>query len=653
MMYNDDYALKREEDGTLTVVMGRDRRPPSPEPPSSPCAGQHRITPLGMKEGWQNSERKIVVVRAVHNCSKLNAAVIMNDEASARTVLKSELSTEELNRFDCSGSPALCEAAYHNRHNIAKLLLYHPTIDVDVRNSLGLTPLCIAAGNALDFPKMTEMLLSRKAQVNVRAKDGRSPLHIAAEGGRYRIVCRLMNTKSISEDILISTYRDGGIFCPPPIILAAANGHGNIVDYLLAYFPHTPSIVKDARLLLWSRHVLDFAMSGRYSFNDQDALAALQINIEAESHHSPPVTAYGNLHEMSTVQELEAFSSLPGAEGICGRVFQALIILERNLGLSNKLVGQCCYMAIAVFKTFNKHEIVFRLLVRIFEGMFLMERSILNLGLSMMPSHLHVTLSLFLAGQFWKQIRELTEARYNINFVPFINGLVNALDTILSLKELQPCQRAEHWGESFQTDFTHLVALIACALLSAKTRIRPSNEPSLDEIGLNIVSKYDRYASENFTSLVHLVLRRAKGITEILKCSGIGAKNALLSYSLLIEALVHWGCSKYLNMPYKQFFCKGELPLHMSVRLAEMDPCYLQVVNILLCHGAHYDGVADSGICPSKIATRDQLKACFDINPLPLACLTSKAIINNRLPYREMSCLPPVVKRFIAYHDSS
>ena len=653
MSNKKNYRLVKEPDGTLTVVMGTETRPPSPEPPSSPCPNQHMITPLGDKEGLQGREGKLAVVDSVHNCSSLNAAVIMDDEEMVRNILSAiQLSNEELNNFDCSGSPPICEAAYHNRYEIMQLLLNDLRVNVNTANHLGLTALCIAAGNTLDNPKMTEILLSKNADVNIRAKDGRSSLHVAAEGGLYRIVRRLLGT-NVLNDTLTCSYRDGDIFCPPPVIFAAANEHDHIVDQLLAHCPHSPDTIRETKLLLWARNILQSTARGvRRNFKDELAITALRISPLSESNRISSILAYGNLQEISTVEDLEAISNLPLAEEVCTRVFQSLMITERNLGFSNKLVSTCIGSAIHVFKEFGKYETVLLLLARIFDGISLMERTILNRGFNMMPSHLHVTLSFFLVVQFWKRVRELTEANFTIDFIPFVNGLVINLDTILNLREKQPCHKIDHWGEAFQTDFTHLLAILACALLNLKTS-NYSNKSNLHEVGLRVVSKYDSYASANFTSLIHLALRKAGGITEILKCSGMGGKNAMVSYSLLIESLLHWGCSRYMNAPYKQYFCKGELPLHMAVRLAEMDPCYLQVVDTLLCHGAHYDGVASSGLIPSTIATRDHLKSCFDLSPLPLACLTSKAIIDHGLLYQDTSCIPLVMKRFIAYHDST
>ena len=653
-MAQDDYFLQEELDGSLTVVLGREKRPPSPEPPSSPCPNQHHITPLGEKEGLQGREGKVAVVRAVHNCTPLNAAVIMNDVEKLRSVLQNGISLEELNQPDCTGSPPICEAAYHNRFSAMQLILDYPGVNVNIGNYLGFTPLCIAAGNTLDNPKMTELLLDKNADVNVRAKDGRSPLHIAAEGGNYRIIRRLLEAKDLKEEYVTDVYQDGGIYCPPPVILAAAHQHENIVNQLLQRTPHPDLVVKDVYLLHWARKTLIAAVAGRSTFDDQKLIAALNI-VESQSEivYRPPIAAYDNLQEISSFNELEAYSNMEKNNEMCVRIFQSLIIMERTLGLSNKLVSTCIGQAINALKHINKFEEVVKLLARIFEGLSLMERLVLTRGFSMMPTHLHVALSFFLVVQFWKRIRELTKANFEINFLPFVIGLVSDLDTILNLKDKQPCRDVDHWGEAFQTDFTHLFAMIACALHASKKHNSVIDRNRLQELGLEIVSKYKSYADENFTSLVHLALRKATGIVDILKCSGMGGRNAINSYIQLIEALLHWGCASVLNSPYKQYFCEGELPLHMAVRLAEMDPCYLSLVNILLFHGAHYDGVSSSGVTPSTIATRIPLLACFDLSPLPLACLTSKAILQHRIVYKSSPYLPPVLKRFISYHDST
>lgn len=650
-MADETYQVIEQSNGYLTVVMGTETRPPSPEPPSSPCPGQHLITPIGEKEGWQGREGKVAVVRAVHNCTPLNAAVIMNDQERVRTIMETLTSSQETDQCDCSGSPPVCEAAYHNRLPIMKLLLASPHINVNALNHLGLTPLCIAAGNTLDNPKMTELLIERQADVNIRAKDGRSALHIAAEGGHYRIVKRLLSTNRIHDGVLFEYYTDGDIYCPSPVILAAANEHDITVNLLLSHKSYPSNIIRDVKLCTWARLSLITAATGGRGFVDDDAVSALSLGPVPE-RGLELVPAYGNLQEVSTVEEVQGYSTLPTTEGICVRVFQSLIIIERNVGLSNKLVSTCMAMAIDVFKRRGKNELIVPLLLRIFEGISLMERLILSRGFSMMPSHLHVTLSFFLVVRFWKCIRELTEAQYTLDFQPFVVSLSNDLDVILKLKDKQPCQEMDHWGEAFQTDFTHLLALLACALLTNKNPATLNDKNKLHEIGQELVVKYEDYARSNFTSLIHLCLRKANGITEILKCSGLGGKRAMVAYVMLVEALLHWGCSRYLNIPYKQYFCKGEHPLHMAVRLAEMDPCYLQIVDMLMCHGAHYDGVASSGLVPSRIATRDHLKACFDLSPLPLACLTARAIVtHHESSYRVSPYVPPRLKQFIAYHD--
>ena len=72
-------------------------------------------------------------------------------------------------------------------------------ININTVNRLGLTPVCISAGNYMDNPRMMNLLLTHNANTNIHAKDGRSPLHIAAEGGHLRIVKSLLASNKLMD----------------------------------------------------------------------------------------------------------------------------------------------------------------------------------------------------------------------------------------------------------------------------------------------------------------------------------------------------------------------------------------------------------------------------------------------------------------------
>ena len=636
-------------DGTYTVVLGKEKRPASPEPASSPCSSLHTITPLGAKEGWQGRPTEDVVVRAVHCCTPLNAAVIMGDITKVNAILQAGPSREILHNEDCSGSPAICEAAYHNQIEAMESLLKYG-LNVNTVNRLGLTPVCISAGNYMDNPRMTNLLLTHNANINICAKDGRSPLHIAAEGGHLRIVKTLLASNKLHLETILQPFEDGDIHLPPPLILGAANHHYLVVDALLKHTSYPPGLQSDIQLVYWACSVLSMIKKGQHPTADtfKKLKSALQLRNDKDLVSAVPIATYCNMAEVCTDKDVNELAQLQAKDpSTC--IFQSLVILERNIGLSNKLIGTYIEKAIECLCQLRKYSQVEQLLQRVFHGMPLIEQQMINREVYMRPSHLHVTLSFFLVNKFWDVIRDLNVHSHTIDYIPYIRELMGVLDIVLALKAKQSCQHLDHWGEGFQNSFAHLLALYSCALHSCNKAV--SNRRVLNDLGCDLVEAYADYTKEHFTSLFHFTLRKASAIVEIIKFSGIGARNAVSSYIQLIEALLLWGSGNDINTPYKQFFCKGECPLHMAVRLAEMDPCYLPIVNFLFIHGAHYDGLSTSRITPMELATRPPLQACFDLSPLPLVCLVSKVIVDSGIEYWDNPSLPPVIKRFINYHD--
>ena len=643
-----------------TVIFGKEARPPSPEPASSPCPNLHTVTSLGRRGGSQEEITEEVVVRAVHQCSSLHASVITgNTEEVKRLLEEGEISREALNSYDCSGSQPICEAAYHNKVEIMKLILDRSDSDVNAVSRLGLTPAHIAAGIFFDSPNMISLLIDHNADINRRSRDGRSPLHIAAESGHHRIVRALLHSNKITNEIKMEPFTDGNVYLPPPIVLAAANHHYQVVSVLRKDAAYPVPIESDVDLVLWSLGVLSGYKKAVYP------TAATFRALKAALHsREDPVTVPSSFLEYKDSKEVRSAGDVNELSLLYYKtndhslmILQCLSVLERTLGESSKLLVNHIQRGISILCTLRVNWLLVELLlIKSLRIMPLTERQMMELGVFMMPSHLHVTISLSLVNSIRETHRALTISGHMVNYVPILREYMVILDTILELKSRQSCQSVDHWGENFINMFCHLLAMYSCALYSLNQSQSPtSTRKGLREIGAELLEKYDEYMSEHCTSFLHFALRKASPIVEILKLGGLGGQKSINSFIQLIEMLLLLGYSNagLLNTPYKQFFCEGELPLHMVVRLAEMDPCYLPLVNTLFIHGAHYDGVSLSGLEPSQLASRPQLQALFDLNPLPLACIVSKAIVKERIEYRTQSALPSHVKRFISYHDNS
>jgi hypothetical protein len=496
---------------------------------------------------------------------------------------------------------------------------------------------------------MMLLLIDHNADVNRLSKDGRSPLHIAAETGHFKIVQALLESGKLEQHILMDSYRDDRLMLCQPVILAAANYHYKTVNVLRNHHVYSVNINCDLGLISWSlRNLSDFKKGIPPTFNTFRILEKA-IEFREEVPPSTPIEDYGNVIEIRTTRDVKDLATKEPMIVL----YQSLSILERHLGLSSKTMCSYIEQAMGLLIQWRKGKEVELLLLRALRGMPLMEQEMISRGVYMMPSHLHITLSFFMTKSFWEAVRHLTSLSYPINYPSLLRAYMNILDTILELKK-RNCQKLDHWGESFQNTLAHLLALFSCAIhYSCSSDTKQRRE--VNQLGFDLIDKYKNYSEEHFTSLLHFALRKASSIVEIMKYSYIRGRNATSThmYIQLIEHLLIWGCNDVLviNSFYRQFFCKGERPLHMGVRLAEMDPCYLPIVNLLFVHGAHYDCISRRGTQPCQLATRSSLLACFDLKPVPLACLASQAIVSHKIKYLNHQLIPPSIQRYIGYHD--
>ena len=116
---------------------------------------------------------------------------------------------------------------YDNNNNLL--------LDVDVRNKDGDTPLILAAET--NQVEMVDMLLNFGADVDVRNKDGDTPLIHAAKTDQVEIVDMLLR---FGADVdAVNKYGD------TPLILAAKNNQVKIVDMLLRFGAYVDAVNKD------------------------------------------------------------------------------------------------------------------------------------------------------------------------------------------------------------------------------------------------------------------------------------------------------------------------------------------------------------------------------------------------------------------------
>lgn len=145
-------------------------------------------------------------------------AVERDDAAAAGALLRSGF---DPNTVDPKAQPALTRAIQVGSMQVVQLLLKHPQIDVDLANSVGETPVMMAAlkGNL----ELTRTLLDRGAKAH---RSGWSPIHYAATGPEPRTISLLIERGAPLEP-LSPTQRT-------PLMMAALYGPEESVRLLVS-----------------------------------------------------------------------------------------------------------------------------------------------------------------------------------------------------------------------------------------------------------------------------------------------------------------------------------------------------------------------------------------------------------------------------------
>lgn len=237
--------------------------------------------------------KKLFLVLFVIAVSAFNNSIVMaeslGDAVNAGDIEKVKLLIEKgenVNSKDSFGRPLLNAAAAHNHINILELLiskgantngrdqdgctplhtaafwaskeisviLISKGAEINSRDKFGLTPLHAAAGGcyskdydmnvtlaamaagmsfdenmAKNFKDISELLISKGADVNAKGKDGYTPLHWAAQFGREGVAELL-----VSKGADVNSRAKGSFFRKgkTPSQMAADNGHTAIVELL-------------------------------------------------------------------------------------------------------------------------------------------------------------------------------------------------------------------------------------------------------------------------------------------------------------------------------------------------------------------------------------------------------------------------------------
>ena len=364
----------------------------------------------------------------------------------------------------------------------------------------------------------------------------------------------------------------------------------------------------------------------------------------------PLVSAYCNVKEIRTNRELDDLLAMEAEEQKCARILLALVILERCLSSQSKLVVKGLTSACTALSHFKRFEVVQLLLERAFEILPKCELQLIGQDVFMLPVHLHVTICL-LMDDVWGIVRSMLAGRFSVNFAPLVSSLCVMLDTLIHLKSRQVCTQHHSRSEAFDKVFVHLFVMMAC-LLETSSGKEPQAHVARQLVE-DVFNKYQDYCREQYTSLLHFFLRKIVVIVSGVRTAWRSQKGISREVVPLLQVLLDSGVED-IDTPYRHFFCLGDRPLHLAVCWANMDPCYLEIVELLLTYNAHIDAVNHNGNTPLELANRHEVanSSLLMTAPPSLQCIASKVIVSSGMCFDHSSNIPSFMKRYIRYHSS-
>eukprot|EP01117_Protostelium_nocturnum_P016737 TRINITY_DN6690_c0_g1_i3.p1 TRINITY_DN6690_c0_g1~~TRINITY_DN6690_c0_g1_i3.p1 ORF type:complete len:310 (-),score=69.97 TRINITY_DN6690_c0_g1_i3:69-998(-) len=134
-------------------------------------------------------------------------------------------------------TPLHCAASSDSLAAVQSLIKLGAQINPDESTSDGWTALHAAAGSSLE---VTKFLLKKGAKVNVKNKEGLTPLHVACTSGGSGIIDILLYNKADKN-----ACNDMGV---TPLHLACTSGSYYSVDSLLSWSPDVNAIIPSSKL---------------------------------------------------------------------------------------------------------------------------------------------------------------------------------------------------------------------------------------------------------------------------------------------------------------------------------------------------------------------------------------------------------------------
>ena len=568
----------------------------------------------------------------MHMCSALLAASVNGHLNVVKHLIKSGAS---VNICECCGVTPLHVALLYNRSfKVVDYLVGHGA-NVNAADKLGQTPLMIASGKGDYMLPLVRYLLKKGADKNCLDAKGHSALHHASSQDNNMIVALLLEcgAEPMFQEVP-HTPEERECYVPSPLILAAANGSGEVARHLLKHPKCTPMCESEAYLMLGSTHC---EMSRRWFSVTAEGMWARALMIREDkqltSNSLPPNRTYGNREEIKTVEDLQQLST--ASASLYEACYQSLIVRERCMGYGNQKLVRYLFLRANVFLNQRKYSDAERLLFRATEMHLhtLKTKKISDSVLFFSVARQEVSQVTHYIEQFYSWVQRLLKEEYVPDFATFLR---------LSL-ELLPESHENRKAINRHTLLGTIFSLFATWLETSEAMDAdgtPLGSVDCEEIGYEFVQRHLHILSAS--TLLHLAL------SEYYLLKRQTVYTSLKDTSRLVTSLLRWGAHRVVDEPTAE----GERPLHLAAHLANSDDSSESLIPILLQYGAHLDAVSATGKTAQDLCTSEMKARFFPSVPLPLVCQVSRFLVFNSIPYHKLD-LPPHVKQLIALHDQS
>ena len=535
----------------------------------------------------------------------------------------------------CKVTPLHLAVASYGREqaiDIARFLIDHGAL-VDAVDRNGDTPLTLVlrcyGGSQLE--RIVDLLVSRKANINHSNNLGCTALHYAALNNDVDIVTLLL---SLGASPMYELSQDPSSSLPCPLYLTTVE---EVADVFMSS-PNCPIPCKVDSLLLMGATLADYANTYEMWKN------AVTLR-ERHGLVTPGEITIDGMKEMGSIAELEQIyhkiveaDFLPNfmpANIAKGLAIQTLLIKERCL----RYMYPCSLSDLAEIvkdsQQYTDNVAVgmgcLKLISRCFQNSLLphwslgVERhwisrisalsEILNLIESRM-STFHNDCKLTFA-----QMQTYAE-----NCV----GILGALNC--SYKYALCTKRSSMHFETRNVIWILLSVLVNCLSWSEK------NEGAYVSFKLIVQDLVDKHLYLMNTTLLHLIPKYFS-----YDC----AKDLVHFYELVLQSEGAESAVNYVSS-------EGNRPVHCIAENVS-DPQHVLLILSLCETGAHFDAVNKKGKTVIDYLEKANMKSLLEQHispsPLPLACLASRTILKENIPYLQMDSVPPRIKNYVAIHD--